>query len=314
MLTRNTIVIVMLGVVCFGASDSLALEFSQKLDVQVRYDDRSNRPSREQYRIRYYPALSLTDNWSINSFLVTGEDFSSSHNTFGRDGSDHFYPRRLYLRHQAHYGKTELGIIPTYKGRVSSTGLSKDGWIKGLRHVRNLQNNSALEVVVGQLKDDRADSSLTLGGESPYIEVEYSAKMGQRHSYELSAERMLEASFFRSEYRYRFSEKDTVFIEMVQRVDASASKWVVGTSGEMSVANKHFTYPVEYFVYYAYIDEAFGPRAQLIEDFIGTGHSGSAEFSGLISQRHNVEWFVRSDVVDSVSRIMVGVKFSFSSQ
>ena len=40
-------------------------------------------------------------------------------------------------------GKTELGIIPTYKGRVSSTGLSKDGWITGIRHVRKLQNNTA---------------------------------------------------------------------------------------------------------------------------------------------------------------------------
>ncbi|BFT31924.1 hypothetical protein D210916BOD24_31000 [Alteromonas sp. D210916BOD_24] len=179
--------------------------------------------------------------------------------------------------------------------------------------MRNLPNNSALEVVIGQLGDDQAHSSFTVGGESPYVEIEYSAKMRQRHSYEIGAERMLRGSFLRSEYRYRFSEKNTVFIEMVQRVDASAAKWVIGTSGEFSLSNKYFTYPVEYFAYYANIDKAFGPRAQLIEDFIGTGHSGSVEFTGYLSQQHNLEWFLRGDVVDSVSRILIGIKLSFTS-
>ena len=294
-------------------AEQIAPTFSQKLDIQVRYDNRSNRPSREQYRLRYYPSLAITSAWSVNSFVVTGDDFSSSHNTFGSDNTDYLYARRLYLRHESESGKTELGIIPTYKGRVSSTGLSKDGWITGVRHVKQLQNDTAIEIVFGQLVNAEASEAFNIGGEDEYFEIEYSAKMGQRHSYEASFERMLNGTFARAEYRLRINERDTAFIELVQRTDESAAKVVVGTSGEFAASAFNTSYPIEYFAYYSYIDSSFGERAELIEDFLGTGHGGSLEFSGVLSEKHDVEWFIRADVVDSVSRLLVGVKLSFDS-
>lgn len=296
------------------SNETIALSFSHKLDIQVRYDNRSNRPSREQYRLRYYPSLKVSNTWSVNSFVVTGDDFSSSHNTFGSNTTDYLYPRRLYLRHEDNYGKTELGIIPTYKGRVSSTGLSKDGWITGIRHVRTLKNNSALEIVVGQLSNAQANEAFTVGNEDEYIEVEYSARMGERHSYEVSVEKILQGSFVRGEYRYRLNESDTAFLELVQRTDESAAKVVLGSSGEFAASFGGNPYPVEYFAYYSYIDSVFGPRAELIEDFLGTGHGGSLEFSGMASKQHNLAWFVRLDVVDSVSRLLAGVKVSFRTR
>jgi len=300
-------------VMAFLANNALASSpsFTHELDVQVRYDNRSNRPSREQYRLRYYPSFSFSETWSLNSFVVTGDDFSSSHNTFGGDTADHLYARRLYLRHQDNSGKTEFGIIPTYKGRVSSTGLSKDGWIAGIRHVRLLKNNSALEVVVGQLGDPQASEAFNIGSEDEYIEIEYSARMGERHSYEVSVERILQGSFLRTEYRYRLNDTDTVFFELVQRTDQAAAKVVLGSSGEFSASIGESHYPIEYFAYYSYIDTIFGPRAELIEDFLGTGHGGSLEFSGVASEKHDLEWFVRVDVVDSISRLLAGVKVSF---
>lgn len=294
-------------------ADPLSPSFSQKLDIQLRYDERSNRPSREQYRLRYYPSVALTSAWSLNSFVVTGDDFSSSHNTFGSDNTDYLYVRRLYLRHENDYGKTELGVIPTYKGRVSSTGLSKDGWITGIRHVRQLANDTAIEVVTGQLAYADASEAFDIGGEDTYFEVEYSAKMGQRHSYEASFEKMLGGTFARGEYRFRVNEEDTAFVELVQRIDENAAKIVVGTSGEFAASAFNTSYPVEYFAYYSYINNNFGERAELIEDFLGTGHGGSLEFSGVLSEKHDVEWFVRADVVDSVSRLLAGVKLSFKS-
>lgn len=294
-------------------ADPLSPSFSQKLDIQLRYDERSNRPSREQYRLRYYPSVALTSAWSLNSFVVTGDDFSSSHNTFGSDNTDYLYARRLYLRHENDYGKTELGVIPTYKGRVSSTGLSKDGWITGIRHVRQLANDTAIEVVTGQLANADASEAFDIGGEDTYFEVEYSAKMGQRHSYEASFEKMLGGTFARGEYRFRVNEEDTAFVELVQRIDENAAKIVVGTSGEFAASAFNTSYPVEYFAYYSYINNNFGERAELIEDFLGTGHGGSLEFSGVLSEKHDVEWFVRADVVDSVSRLLAGVKLSFKS-
>lgn len=294
-------------------ADPLSPSFSQKLDIQLRYDERSNRPSREQYRLRYYPSVALTSAWSLNSFVVTGDDFSSSHNTFGSDNTDYLYARRLYLRHENDYGKTELGVIPTYKGRVSSTGLSKDGWITGIRHVRQLANDTAIEVVTGQLANAEASEAFNIGGEDGYFEIEYSAKMGQRHSYEASFEKMLGGTFARGEYRFRVNEEDTAFVELVQRIDENAAKVVVGTSGEFAASAFNTSYPIEYFAYYSYINSDFGERAELIEDFLGTGHGGSLEFSGVLSEKHDVEWFVRADVVDSVSRLLAGVKLSFES-
>lgn len=286
--------------------------FSQKLDIQIRYDNRSNRPSREQYRLRYYPSLNISDAWSINSFVVTGDDFSSSHNTFGSDSTDYIYARRLFMRHEGDYGKTEIGVIPTFKGRVSSTGLSKDGWITGVRHVRTLKNNSALEVVIGQLGNAQADQAFTFGNEDEYVEIEYSARMNQRHSYEASLERMVSGSFIRGEYRYRLNDEDTAFIELVQRVDSPAEKLVVGASGEFTLFTNTTPYPIEYFAYYSYIDDDFGARAELIEDFLGTGHGGSIEISGIVSEAHDLEWFIRTDVVDSVSRLLAGFKISLA--
>ena len=286
--------------------------FSQKLDIQIRYDNRSNRPSREQYRLRYYPSLSVSDAWSIKSFVVTGDDFSSSHNTFGSDSTDYIYARRLFMRHEGDYGKTEIGVIPTFKGRVSSTGLSKDGWITGVRHVRTLKNNSALEVVIGQLGNAQADQAFTFGNEDEYVEIEYSARMNQRHSYEASIERMVSGSFIRGEYRYRLNDQDTAFIELVQRVDNPAEKLVIGASGEFTLFTSTSPYSIEYFAYYSYIDDDFGARAELIEDFLGTGHGGSIEFSGVVSETHDLEWFVRTDVVGSVSRLLAGIKLSFA--
>jgi len=311
---RNTFFIVLLFITFNGANvfgKDIAPTFSQKLDIQIRYDDRSNRPSREQYRLRYYPSLTLSNAWSIHSFIVTGEDFSSSHNTFGSDDTDYLYARRLYLRHESESGKTELGIIPTYKGRVSSTGLSKDGWITGARHVRQLQNDTAIEIVVGQLANAEASEAFTIGGENKYFEIEYSANMGQRHSYEASFERMLNGTFVRVEYRLRLNEQDTAFFELVQRTDERAAKFVLGTNGETTINAFNTSYPVEYFAYYSYIDSRFGERAELIEDFLGTGHGASLELSGVISKKHDIEWFIRSDIVDSVSRLLAGIKLSF---
>ena len=157
-------------------------------------------------------------------------------------------------------------------------------------------------MVLGQLANAQANEALSVGGEDQYFEVEYSANMGQRHSYEASFERMLDGTFVRGEYRFRINQQDTAFIEWVQRTDKGAAKIVVGKSGVFSTNVLDTAYPIEYFAYYSYINRNFGARAELIEDFLGTGHGGSLEFSGLILQKHEVEWFVRADVVDSISR------------
>lgn len=283
---------------------------SQKLDLQYRFDTRSDRPSRHQYRVRYYPSLSFGDqrHWSLNGFIVSGDDFASSHNTLGSDNADYLYARRVFVRYQSDYGKTEIGVIPTYKGRVSSTGLSKDGWITGIRNVFQLQDDSAFEVVVGQLSDTQANRALSLGGEEDYVEIEYSANMGKKHSYEASIERMTAQNFIRGEYRYQITPSHTAFFEAIKRLDDASAKIVVGLSGSLSL----YHYPLEYFSHYSHVDDDFGARAELTEDFLGTGHGVSLEVSGDLVRHHHLEWFSRIDVVDSVTRVMAGIKLSLA--
>lgn len=280
--------------------------FSQKLDIQTRYDARSDREHRTQYRLRYYPQLALDDTWSLHSFVVTGDDFSSSHNTMGDGRNQYLYPRRLFVRHTSDWGKTEIGIIPTYKGRVSSTGLSKDGWIEGLRQVVSVNPNHAFELVVGQLDNQNPGSALQLADSVDYIELEYSAIISSRSSYEISVERMTGGNFIRSEYRYAWAPGHNVFIEWIQRLDESRNKMVLGMNGASVMQGQE----VSYHAYYSHVDEQLGPRAELTEDFLGYGHGISVEVSSGLPISESTEWFVRVDVVDSVSRLLAGVKYA----
>lgn len=283
-----------------------SINFSHRLDAQARLDDRSNRDLRAQYRFRYYPTIHFgNDNtWSLNSFVVTGDRFSSSHNVIDSGETNHLYVRRLFARYENQDGKVELGVIPTYKGRVSSSGLSSFGWIKGVRGVRQLASDTAIELVIGQLDGINAKNALELPRDIDYAELEYSTGIGEDQSFEVSLEYMTNNSYLRGEYRWRVAERQTLFLEDIRQKDQSSTKLVAGMSGEFFVEQ----YPIEYFAHYSYVSERFGLRAELTEDFLGNGHGVSAEFSGSLYSRYSVEWFVRFDSADGVSRLLTGVK------
>lgn len=137
-----------------------AAEYSQSMDMQVRLDKRSSQSSREQYRIRFYPKVSFNDSYSVHGFVVTGNDFASSNNTFGNASNDYIYLRRLFARYQTNNTRSEFGVIPTYKGKVSSSGLSKDGFIKGARFVHENIANGQLELVIGELNNTSPKNAL----------------------------------------------------------------------------------------------------------------------------------------------------------
>ncbi|MCR9259102.1 MAG: hypothetical protein NXH95_05240 [Pseudomonadaceae bacterium] len=282
-----------------------AFEFNQKLDLQIRADERSSNKIRYQYRARYYPSVTFTDALSVHAFAVTGDEFGSSHNTVNDGAADYLYIRRAYLRHEGNYGKTEAGVIPTYKGKVSSTGLSKDGWIQGIRFVRNMESNARLEMVVGQLESNDPADALGLPDEIDYLEMEYSADFNDETSFELSVEKMTQANFFRTELRHEFSAQYTGFAELVYRLDETARKVVIGIDTEFEM----FGSATDVTALYAYVSDDFGERAELTEDFLGTGHGMTAELaSGFGNSRW--DWFVRYDGTEFRSRFIAGIKWS----
>ena len=282
-----------------------AVEFAQRADLQVRLDDRSARDLRYQYRVRYYPELSLSPQWSVQGFLVTGDEFGSSHNTFDDGAADYFYPRRLYLRHQAQYGKTEVGVIPTYKGAVSASGLSKDGWIQGVRHVRKIRSADRLEVVIGELNSIDPARALRAPGHLDYFELEYSASLSEQTGVEGSLERMTGANFARAEVRQSIAGGAEVFSELVVKLDDRKLKFVLGTQLPLVLFNQ----PAELAAHYAYVSEDLGLRAELTEDFLGTGHAMTAELSGDFSAPRWA-WFARFDATESRQRFLLGIKWS----
>ncbi|WP_376918898.1 hypothetical protein [Agaribacter flavus] len=284
---------------------SHAQSLQHKLDVQIRADERSDKDLRYQYRIRYSPSLKFNQTWSTHGFAATGDDFSSSHNTFDDGSADRFYLRRLFLRHQGNYGKTELGVIPTFKGRVSSSGLSKDGWIQGIRHVRDTNSNAQLEIVVGQLNKLNPRQALDTPNDIDYVELEYSASINDLFSYEFSMERMTSLNYLRTELRYRTKKSQHVFAELVKRANTTKVKTVLGIEGEKAYRNRDYAY----FAHYSYVSGEFGLRAELTEDFLGTGHGFSAKLESQFTSLP-FDWFVRFDKVGENNRILGGIKWS----
>lgn len=287
------------------AEDSLSF-YQQRLDVQLRYDNRTDNSDRSQYRIRFYPQLNITADWSLHGFVVTGDDFSSSHNTFGDNDSDQIAVRRLYVRRTNSLGKTEFGVIPTYKGRVSSTGMAKDGWFQGLRHVYETEPGQQLEFVVGAINSTNPDQALSIADKLNLFEIEYSAVLNEQHSMELSVERVTGGNYIRGEWRYQSRPERVWFIEYLRRVDKAERKLVLGTENQISIDG----YPIDIYAYYAYVSNDFGLRAELTEDFLDTGHGASVELSGALPIAQ-LDWFSRVDVVDNTKRLLAGVKRSF---
>jgi|GEM_PF-168383 len=279
-----------------------------KVQTQVRFDDRSNRDSRIQYRVRAYASYHFLDtNWSLNAFAVTGDEFSSSYNTLDSDVADHFHLRRLYGRYTGEDGtKTEIGVIPTYKGRVSSSGLAKDGWIKGVRQVYGYSADTKFEVVVGELEDDEAKTSLDKFKKLNYVELEISSNIDQSSSYEFSVERMTGENFARGEYRIFLKDAPIFSFEVINRLSTSKTKVVVGVEDSIDVFNN----TIDYYAYYSFVSDNFGSRAELTEDFITTGHGLSIEADTRIFDSKKWKAFARFDLFDQNSRFILGIGYT----
>lgn len=279
--------------------------FVSKTDVSVRFDSRSNNQPRYQYRVRWYPQWLISDAWSLNAFAVTGDEFSSSYNTINHGQPDHFYLRRLFVRKQDGKTKTEVGVIPTYKGRVSSTGLSKDGWLTGIRHVQPIGKNNLFEIVIGDLSDVDSPGRFSAPHNLNYVEMEYSSNLDEAFSYEVGFERMLDANFLRAEIRYLLQDSELRF-ELIDRLGESRQKVIMAYSRELYFGQ----YALEFDFYYGYVDQGFGQRAELTEDFIQFGHSLSAEIGGELN-RWDLEWFSKIEQFEGQSRFQLGLKSSF---
>jgi len=198
----------------------------------------------------------------------------------------------------------ELGVIPPYKGRVSSTGLAKDGWITGLRLVLFTPAGHAWDVVVGDLSDFDRPGQWQGGQALNYAELEFTSNDQSPWRYELAAEYLLDDRFIRTELRYQTASGWEFNFELVNRFSAS-TKMVAGLTKTWGSAGK----PTEIYAYYSYVPPGFGQRAELTEDFVDYGHSWVMETDTQISSR--LSWFTKTEHVKDNWRLQLGLSLEF---
>jgi len=300
MLKLSGVLIAVFSLGCF------ATPLTFKADMKLRLDHRTQSDSRYQYRLRVFPQWQLAQDWDLLALASTGNAFASSHNTVNASNNQKFNLRRLYVRQQNQDGKTELGVIPTYKGRVSSTGLSKDGWITGLRHVSRLPQGE-LEWVVGELENDLAPGILRRLDKLNYYEVEYSHKFSQYWSAEIALDHMLDDNFARAEVRYVSQNQAVYALEFINKLDNNKFKLVVSLEQQHQL----YDYAFSSFSYYTYASLDFGTRAELTEDFVDFGHALVLEFKGKLSDSYSLSWFAKSEFYQEQNRYQFGLQYKY---
>lgn len=279
-------------------------EFQHEGDISVRYDDRSNRPSREQYRFRWEPEFRFGEHWSMHAFVATGAAFPSAYNTFGE--RDDLNVRRFFGRWTHGDHKLEFGAIPPYKGRVSSTGLSDEGWIRGVRGVFAI-GDDRLEFAAGDLSDLRASNALSSPYDLNYYEVEYSGQLNELLSYEFGGERMFDENYVRTELRLTTRSDYVWSAEVVHGFKSGATKNVLSF-----LAPYTFRYgDLEWFTYYSYVPRDFGARAILTEDFLSFDHAFGTSLEYRDSRLERVKWFAEFESGDERDRIKLGFELDF---
>lgn len=271
--------------------------------VHMRHDKREVRDDRQQYRIQLRTTFDLGEYWTLHGYAATGDRFNNSYNTFGDDHT--FAIRRIYTRYKRKNARFELGVIPTYKQDVSSTGLSKYGWIKGFRYTQTVANRHTVEWVAGELELESANHALSLPSSLNYAELEVSSQWNDWLSSELSFEHMTDDPFLRGEIQITHGNT-TNLLEYINKIGSSEVKVVVGQRGTISLGN----YPISYFMHYSYVDPELGPRAELTEDFLGTGNALSLENKGKLKDI-GAQWFSRLDWVEGNYRWLIGFSASF---
>ena len=294
----------LLGLLLCATGGQALAQFSHEADLSLRLDERSEAGFRSQYRFRFEPSYALSPEWSVHSFVATGRSYDSAYNSIG-ENDDQIHVRRLFARYSGDRARVELGVLPPYKGRVSSTGLSQEGWIKGARVV--VGNEPAqLELVVGELGSTGARNALNALEKLNYVEIEYSRQHTDRLSFELGAERMLESSFFRTEVRVAATPSTTLAAELVHNLSDESTKFALSADLTFAAGDRD----VDWFTYYAYTPTGFGARAELEEDFLEFGHAVSTEISVPFARIDRLNWFAKGEVYEGQSRAILGVSLS----
>jgi len=155
-----------------------------------------------------------------------------------------------------------------YQKKVGSKG--SDKWVAS--------QSGKFEWVVGELSDTRSSHALGIAEQLNFIEIEFSSSVTNDFAYELGFERILDANYARGEIRFSRQTNVSYGLEIIGNIAEQEFKYVASLTSEF----KLMSLPAELFIYYSFVDDNFGKRAELTEDFLSTGHGFSAELESSI--------------------------------
>jgi len=323
---RNELVahsIWLLGLVALYASAANAeirLERA-KLSAPVRHDYRYDFDTGEvvrdrlQYQVGLSFLISLAQGkdggeFQFGGLIGTGNGYTSPWNTvanFNNDesGNHQINVRQIYAQWEYERWRTQLGVIPPVKGKVSETSLDKDGWIRGGRLIMPVRRQGQFELVVGTLDSLDDPNAFQPWAKANYYEVEWTHDWSKGWRTELGGVRLDKDRILRGELRYTatiFGARTELAGEVLRNVQSRvwAHDWSIAQRlGSVTLMNE-----------YAYVPKELGLLGALSNDFFTFGHLWVLGVKGPLSTEGGLYWFGRNYLGEVRINFKLGVGYS----
>jgi len=305
-----------LGCFCHAAEEPNRL----RITAGVRYNTILDRDTLDQatswfqYRTRANYSVGLATGeagaWTLRGLAGTGPLYTTSWNSFystiGQPvPSQSFNMRLIYLQDDYAGWTGQIGVIPPFHGDITDLGYDVDGWVRGGRLVAPVLEGN-LQLVSGAIDRLSNPNAFQFWQEWNY----FGSKIQQALPYSLSG--------FLS---YEYLENDNYLGAQLQRTWALNENMSLATKAEalyntnegvpaLGISTSLNTRPIRANLQYTYINDNFGLRGALSDDFFGFNHRLSLNFSGDVGLR-GLRWFFQTDVKEQILRFRIGFNFTF---
>ncbi len=294
-------------------------------DNYIRNDLRKEPESLgNQFQLRHKIRISyqITPELSAHSSLSSGSSYNSEWNTPGEENYD-FNLRNLYLEYEKGNVRIQAGSIPTFKGYKSSLNLDKNGWIdKGVRFKFKHQS-SIFELVAGSVDNvDAPEFFQRQSGDMNYLEFEVTKIIDPTTVLELGYDH-LEENYLRGEVRKDFNFIRSHLLKLSVQGVYNTNQENIANSFEVLLKggkNDSWTSQFDYTLRYVNVDQGFGQRGQLIDEFRFEGSQLTNILSFTPKKAKNLEFFLRTihnvikDDVNFDYRINGGLRWRLKSK
>ena len=298
--------------------DTLQITVPVRQDIQLEHGSGDLLKNRLQYHVAARYGLVIlesgpTGTLGIHGLAGTGGSYTSQWNTAydlidQSPGTQQFHMRQIYLQNDLHGWRSQIGVIPPVKGKVSNTSLDRDGWIRGARIVAPIHDTGQFEVVFGAIDHLDDPNAFQAWEEWNYAEVEWTQHWTETLRIETSYVLLEEQSVLRGEVRGKWDTKLDVPMELSAEIsnNLTESVWAYDLSARTTIRSVTMVLEV------SHIPQNFGLLGELYNDFFTLGHLGMVALKGPIGSQNTLNWFVKGYAGESEIRGNAGLGYRFA--